>query len=45
MLNFLAIMILTSAQKVTHYTQYYAHNYCKDATVHIVIILNEYISI
>ena len=35
MLEFLPIMLLSSAQKVTYYAQYYAHNYCNYATVHI----------
>ena len=34
MLKILPIMLLSSAQKVTHYAQYYAHNYCNYATVH-----------
>jgi len=33
MLKFLPIMFLSSAQKVTHYAQYYAHNYFIYATV------------
>ena len=28
-------MLLSSAQKVTHYAQYYAHHHCNYATVHI----------
>ena len=39
MLNILPIMLLNSAQKVTHYAQYYAHDYCNYATVHIAIVL------
>ena len=37
MLKILPIMLLimSSAQKVTHYAQYYAHNYCNYATVHM----------
>ena len=31
MLNFLPIMLLSSAQKVTYYAQYYAHNYYNHA--------------
>ena len=34
MLKFLPIMLLTNTQKITHYAQYYAHNYCNYATVH-----------
>ena len=34
-LNFLPFILLSSAQKVTHYAQYYPHNYCNYATVHI----------
>jgi len=33
MLKFLPIMLLSSAQKVTHYAQYYGHNYFNYATV------------
>ena len=33
MLNYLPIMLLSSAQKVVYYAQYYAHNYRKYATV------------
>ena len=28
-------LLLSSAQKLTHYAQYYAHNYCNYATVHM----------
>ena len=31
--SILPIMLLSSAQKVTHYAQYYAHIYCNYATV------------
>ena len=34
-LNVLPIMLLSSAQKVAYYAQYYAHKYCNYATVHI----------
>ena len=37
LLNFLPIMLLSSAQKVAYYAQYYAHNYCNYATVCIII--------
>ena len=33
MLNLLPIMLLSIAQNVAYYAQYYAHNYCNDATV------------
>ena len=35
----LSIMLLSCAQKVTHYAQHYDHNYCNYATVHIQFIL------
>ena len=35
MLNFLPIMLLSVLKKVTYYAQYYAHNYCDYAQVHI----------
>jgi len=38
MLKFLPIMLLSSAQKVTHYAQYYAHNYFNYATVELQIL-------
>ena len=34
-LKFLPIMLLSSAQKVDYYAQYYAHNYCNYATVQL----------
>ena len=35
-LKFLSIMLLSSAQKICLlYAQYYAHDYCNYATVHI----------
>jgi len=37
MLKFLPIMLLSSAQKVTHYAQYYAHNYFNYAIVQLQI--------
>ena len=43
MLKFLPIMLLSNTQKVAYYAQYYAHNYCSYATVHI--IFNNQISI
>ena len=33
MLNFLPIMLLSNAQKIAYYAQYYAHDYCNYATV------------
>ena len=39
MLKFLPIMLLSSAQKVTHYAQYYAHNYFNYATAQPQILL------
>jgi len=39
MLKFLPIMLLSSAQKVTHYVQYYAHNYFNYAIVQLQILL------
>ena len=33
MLNFLPIMLLSSAQNFAYYAQYYAHDYCNYATV------------
>jgi len=39
MLKFLPIMLLSSAQKVTYYAQYYAHNYFNYATVQLQILL------
>jgi len=39
MLKFLPIMLLSSAQKLTHYAQYYAHNYFNYATVQLQILL------
>ena len=46
MLKFLPIVLLSSTQKVTNYAQYYAHNYCDYATVHIQLYsYNDYISI
>ena len=35
MLNFLPIMLLSSAKKFAYYAQYYAHDYCNYATVYI----------
>ena len=35
MLKILPTMLLSSAQKVTHYVQNYAHHHCNYATVHI----------
>ena len=34
-LKFLPIMLLSSAQNVAYCAQYYAHNYCNYAIVHI----------
>ena len=34
MLKVVPIMLLSSAQKVIHYAQYYTHNYYNYATVH-----------
>ena len=48
MLKFLTIILLNSAQKVTHYAQYYAHNYTAVtyAIVHTHFYhFNDYISI
>ena len=46
MVKILPIMLLSSAQKVTHYTQCYAHNYCNYATVLTQSYhFNDYISI
>jgi len=39
MLKFLPIMLLSSAQKVTHYAQYCAHNYFNYATAQPQILL------
>jgi len=39
MLKILPIMLLSSAQKVIHYAQYYAHNYFNYATVQLQILL------
>jgi len=39
MLKFLPIMLLSSVQKVTHYAQYYVHNYFNYATVQLQILL------
>jgi len=39
MLKFLPIMLLSSAQKVTHYAQYYTHNCFNYATVQLQILL------
>ena len=35
--NFLSIILLSSAQKVTYYVQYYAHNYCNYATAVLIL--------
>ena len=35
MLQFLPIMLWSSAQKVVHYSQYYAYHHCNYATVHM----------
>ena len=44
--QFLLIMLLRRAQKVSRYTQYYAHNYCIYATAHVqVYSFNGYINI
>ena len=43
MLKFLPIMLLSNAQKVSFYAQYYAHDYCNYTTVHTQI--NNWISI
>ena len=32
-------MLLSSAQKVIHYTQYYVHSYCNYAIVHAQLFL------
>ena len=37
------LSMCTLLKKVTHYAQYYAHNYCNYATVHTHF--NDYISI
>jgi len=39
MRKFLPIMLLNSAQKVTHYAQYYVHNYFNYATVQPQILI------
>jgi len=39
MLKFLLIMLLSSAQKITHYAQCYAYNYFNYATVQLQILL------
>ena len=33
--QFIPVMLLSSAQNVTQYDYYYAHNYCNYAIVHI----------
>ena len=47
MLTFLPIMLLGSAQKITHYAQYYVHNYCNYAIAHVQVYysFNDYINI
>ena len=46
MLNFLPIMLLSTAQKVAYYAQYYAHDYCNYATVCVQLYyFNNYNSI
>ena len=46
MFKILPIVLLSTTQKVTHYAQYYAHNYCNYATVHTqLIIFNDCINI
>ena len=35
LLNFSPIMLMSTAQKVAYYAQYYARSYCDYATVHI----------
>ena len=46
MLNFLSVMLLSSAPNEIYYAQHYAHNYCNYATVHIQFYyFNDYISI
>ena len=40
MLKFLPIMLLSSAQKIACYAQYYAHHYWNCATVCIYDIIN-----
>jgi len=39
MLKFLPIMLLSSAQKLTHYAQYYTHNYFNYTTAQPQILL------
>ena len=38
-LKILPIMLVSSAQKVTHYAQKYAHHYCNYATIHLATVL------
>ena len=49
MLKILPIILLSSAQKITYYAQYYAHDYCSYATVHVATyslnIFNSYLYI
>ena len=46
MLKIFLIMLLSSAQKITHYAQYYAHHHCNYATDYTqFIIINDSISI
>ena len=37
-LNVLPIMLLSSAEKVAYYAQYYAHKYCNYATIYMQFI-------
>ena len=38
-LKFVPIMLLSIVQKVAHYSQYYAHNHCNYAIVHIIFLM------
>ena len=38
MLNFLLIVLWSTAEKCSYYAHYYAHNYCNYATVYIILL-------